>query len=52
MATVPEDYITEHWRSVVRFLWAKGLSAKGGRKEMVPIYGGSVCHVKRFTSGW
>jgi hypothetical protein len=28
MATVTEEYITEKQRSVVSFLWAKGLNAK------------------------
>jgi hypothetical protein len=28
MATVLEEYIAEKQRSVVRFLWAKGLNAK------------------------
>jgi hypothetical protein len=37
----------EEQRSVVRFLWAKGLNAKDIHKEMFP-----VCRVKRFTTGW
>jgi hypothetical protein len=28
MATVLEKYITDEQRSVVRFMWAKGLKAK------------------------
>jgi hypothetical protein len=33
----------------VRFLWAKGLNAKGIHKEMFPVYVGKfVCHVKQF----
>jgi hypothetical protein len=38
-------------RSVVRFLRAKGLNVKDIHKEMFPVYGGSVCLVKRFTTG-
>jgi hypothetical protein len=36
MATVLEEYTTEEQRSVVRFLWAKGLNAKDTHKEMFP----------------
>jgi hypothetical protein len=43
------ECITEEQRSVVRFLWAKGLNAKDIHKEMFPV--GSVCRVKRFTTG-
>jgi hypothetical protein len=32
MATVLKEYITEEQRSVVHFLWAKGLNAKGIHK--------------------
>jgi hypothetical protein len=35
-----EEYATEDQRSVVRFLWAKGLDAKDIHKEMFPVYGG------------
>jgi hypothetical protein len=38
MATVLE-YPTEELRSVVRFLCAKGLSAREIHKEMFPVYG-------------
>jgi hypothetical protein len=37
MATVLE-YTTEGQRSLVRFLWAKGLNAKKVYKEMIPDY--------------
>jgi hypothetical protein len=37
MATVLEECITEEQRSVVRLLWAKGLSAKDIHKEMFPV---------------
>jgi hypothetical protein len=40
MATVLDEYTTEGQRSVVRFLWAKGLNAKDIHKEMFPVYGG------------
>jgi hypothetical protein len=39
MATVLEECITEEQRSVVRFLCARGLSAKDIYKEMFPEYG-------------
>jgi hypothetical protein len=50
MATVLEECTTEEQRSVV-FLWTKGLTAKDIHKEMFSVYGGSVCHVKRSTTG-
>jgi hypothetical protein len=34
MATLLEEYTTKEQRSVVRFLWAKGLKAKDINKEM------------------
>jgi hypothetical protein len=40
MATVLEECITEEQRSVVRFLWAKGLNAKDIHKEMFSVFGG------------
>jgi hypothetical protein len=40
MATVLEEYTTKEQRSVVRFLWEKGLNAKDVHKEMFPLYGG------------
>jgi hypothetical protein len=40
MATVFEECNTEKQRSVARFLWAKGLSAKDIHEEMFPVYGG------------
>jgi hypothetical protein len=40
MATVIEVYTTEEQRSVVRFLWKKGPTAKGIHKEMFPAYSG------------
>jgi hypothetical protein len=40
METVFEECTIEEQRSVVRFLWAKMLSAKDIHKEMFPAYGG------------
>jgi hypothetical protein len=40
MAIVLQEYTTEEQRSVVRFLWAKGLDAKDIHKEMFPVHGG------------
>jgi hypothetical protein len=40
MVTVLEECTNEEQRSVVRFLWAKGLNAKDIHKEMFPVYGG------------
>jgi hypothetical protein len=40
MATVLEECTTEQQRSVVRFLWSKGLNAKNIHKEILAIYGG------------
>jgi hypothetical protein len=33
------------------FLWAKGLNGKDIHKDMFPLYGGSVCRVKRSQLG-
>jgi hypothetical protein len=51
MANVLDECTTEEQRFVVRLLWAKGVNAKDINKEMFPVYGGSVCRVKRFTVG-
>jgi hypothetical protein len=40
METVLEEYITEEQRSVVHFLWAKGLNAKDIHKQMFSVFGG------------
>jgi hypothetical protein len=45
MAIVPEECITEEGRSLVRFLWAEGLTAKDIHSPV-----GSVRRVKRFTT--
>jgi hypothetical protein len=45
MATVLEC-TTEEQRSVVLFLWAKGLNANDIHKEMFPVYGGKCLSPK------
>jgi hypothetical protein len=40
METMQEEYTTEEQRSVVRCLWAKGLTVKGIHKERLPVYSG------------
>jgi hypothetical protein len=42
---------TEEQRSVVRFLWAKGLIAKDIHKEMFPVYGGK-CLSRKVVHDW
>jgi hypothetical protein len=37
---VLEECTTEEQRSVVRFLWVKGLNAEDIHKEMFHVYGG------------
>jgi hypothetical protein len=51
MATVLEECITEEQRSVVRFLWAKGLNAKDIHKEMLPVYVGK-CLSRNAVPPW
>jgi hypothetical protein len=46
MATVLEGGATEEQRSVMRFLWAKGLSAKVNHKETFPVYDGKCLSLK------
>jgi hypothetical protein len=50
MATMLEVYYYRRAAFFCSFLWAEGLSAKDIHKEMFPVYSGSVCHVKRFTT--
>jgi hypothetical protein len=38
VATVLEECNAEEQRSLVRFLWAKGLNAKDIHKEIFPVY--------------
>jgi hypothetical protein len=42
---------TEGQLSVVRFLWAQGLSAKDIHKEMLPVYGGK-CLSRKAVHNW
>jgi hypothetical protein len=51
MATLLEECITEEYRSVVRFSWAKELTAKDIHKEMFPTYGGKCVSLKAVHSG-
>jgi hypothetical protein len=44
MGTVLEGCITEEQRSALLFFFFVG----GVHKEMLPVYGGSVCRVKQF----
>jgi hypothetical protein len=39
MVTVLEECPNEEQRSVMCFLWAKGLNANNIHKEMFPVYG-------------
>jgi hypothetical protein len=51
MATVLEEYTTEEQRSVVRFLWAKGLNAKDIHKEIFHLYG-EMCLSRKAFNNW
>jgi transposase len=51
MVTLLEVYTTEEQRSVVCFLWAKGLNAKYIHKEMFPVYGGK-CLSHKAIHNW
>jgi hypothetical protein len=51
MATVLEESITEEQRSVVRFLWTKGLNSKDIHKEMFPVYDGK-CLLRKEAHNW
>jgi hypothetical protein len=50
MATVLEQYTTEDQRLLCDFV-GKRLNAKDIHKEIFPVYGGSVCSIKRFNIG-
>jgi hypothetical protein len=50
MVTVLEC-TTEEQRSVVRFVWAKGLGAKDIYKEVFPVYGGK-CLSRKAVCNW
>jgi hypothetical protein len=51
MAIVLEECITEEQRSVVLFLWAKGLNATDIHKEMLPFYG-EKCLSRKAVHNW
>jgi hypothetical protein len=51
MTTLLEEYATEEKRSLVRFLWAKGLNAKDIHKEMFPVYG-EKCLSRKAVHNW
>jgi hypothetical protein len=51
MMTVLEEYPTEEHRSVVRFIWTKGLHEKDINKEMFPVYGGK-CLARKAVHNW
>jgi hypothetical protein len=49
-STVLEECTTEERRSVVHFLWAKGLNEKNIRKEIFPVCGGKCLFCKAVHS--
>jgi hypothetical protein len=51
-ATMLEECTNEDQRSLVRFLWAKGLNAKDIHKKCLLFTVGRVCRLKRFKTGW
>jgi hypothetical protein len=51
MATELATYTTEEKRSVVGFLWAKGLNVMDIHKEMFPVYGGN-CLSRKPVQNW
>jgi hypothetical protein len=51
IATVLEECITEEQRSVMSFLWAKGLNAKDIHKEIFLVYGGK-CLSRKAVHYW
>jgi hypothetical protein len=51
MATVSEEYTIEDQRCVVRFMWAKGLSAKDTHKGIISVYGGK-CSSPKAVHNW
>jgi hypothetical protein len=51
MAAMLVEYTTEEQRSVVSFLWAKGLNAKDIHKEMFPVYG-RKCLSRKAVHRW
>jgi hypothetical protein len=51
VATVLEDCTTEEQRSVMRFLWAKGLNVKDIHKEICYVYG-TKCLPRKSFDNW
>jgi hypothetical protein len=51
MATLPINASRKEKRAVVRFLWAKGLSASAIRAEMRPVYG-DKCFARLVIERW
>jgi hypothetical protein len=51
MATLLEGCTTEQQHSVVHFLFAKGLNAKGIHKEVFLVYGGK-CLSSKAVHNW
>jgi hypothetical protein len=51
MVTVLEECAIEEQRSVVRFLWAKGLNVRNIYEEMCPVYGGK-CLSRKAVHNW
>jgi transposase len=51
MTTVLAEFTTEEQRSVVRFLWAKGLNVNDVHKEMFPVYVGK-CLSRKAIHNW
>jgi hypothetical protein len=51
MATVLEERSNEEQRSVVLFLWAKGLNGKDINNDMFPLYGGK-CLSRKVVNNW
>jgi hypothetical protein len=51
MTAVLEDYTAKRQRSVVRFLWAKGLNAKDIHKNLLHVYDGK-CLSRKAVQNW
>jgi hypothetical protein len=52
MATVFQVCNTEEQPSLLRFLWAKGLTAKDIHKEIFSVYGGKCLSRKTVPPWW
>jgi len=51
MATLPLNASRKEQRSVIHFLWAKGLSPNAIHSEMRPVYG-DKCYVRTAIHVW